>query len=99
MGIPLVLLEMVAFIGKGLWKSTLNPFCYVATKNGLKTFSAFFILDTFLYFRKFNAEFNKLIKTVDHVLVLFRKIILNTPTFANNFDFIWIFPFSHLSSP
>ena len=27
------------------------------------------------------------------------KMMLNTPTFANNFDFIWIFSYSHLSSP
>jgi len=36
----------------------------------------------YIYYRKFNAEFNKLIKH----------------TFANNFDFIWIFSYSHLSS-
>ena len=29
----------------------------------------------------------------------FRKIMLNTPTFANNFNFIWIFSYSHYSSP
>ena len=30
---------------------------------------------------------------------IFRKMILNKPTFANNFDFIWIFSYSHSLSP
>jgi len=49
----------------------------------------------YIYCRKFNAEFNKLIKTVGHR----RKMMLNTPTFVNNFAFIWIFSYSHLSRP
>jgi len=32
------------------------------------------------------------------VLVLFSKNELNTPTFANHFEVIWIFSDSHLSS-
>jgi len=48
---------------------------------------------------KCNAEFNKLIKTVGHHASFFRKMMLNTPTFANNFDFIWIISYSHLSIP
>jgi len=40
---------------------------------------------------KFNAEFNKLIKTVGHRALFFRKMILNTPTFVNMFYFIWIY--------
>ena len=52
----------------------------------------------YIYCRKFNAEFNKLIKT-GYRACFFEKMILNTPTFANNFDFIWIFSYSHLSSP
>ena len=40
----------------------------------------------FIYCRKFNAEFNKLIKQKVTVLVF-----LNKSTFANNFDFIFIF--------
>jgi len=47
---------------------------------------------------KFNAEFNKLMKTVCHLARFFRKMMLHTPTFAKNFDFIWIFSYSHLSS-
>ena len=47
-----------------------------------------------------NAEFNDLIKTVGHRARFCRNMMLNTPTFANNFDFIWIiFSYSHLSSP
>jgi len=33
------------------------------------------------------------------VLGFLKKMMLNKPTFANNFDFIWIFSYSHLSSP
>jgi len=51
----------------------------------------------YIHYRKFNAEFNKLIKTVGHRAHFFEKNILNTPTFANKFDFIWIFSYSHLS--
>jgi len=54
----------------------------------------------YIHNRKDNAKFNKLIKTVVHrARVFFEKIILNTPTFANKFGFIWIFSCSHLSSP
>ena len=54
-----------------------------------------------IYCRKFVTEFNKLIKTeCQHARVFFfRKMILNTTTFPNNIDFIWIFSYSHLSSP
>jgi len=33
------------------------------------------------------------------MLVFFGKMIFNTPTFANSFEVIWIFSYSHLSSP
>jgi len=42
----------------------------------------------YIYYRKFNAEFSKLIKAVGHHAHFFRKMMLNTLTFANNFDFI-----------
>ena len=35
---------------------------------------------------KCNADSSKLIKTVDHLARCFRKMMLNTPTFANIFD-------------
>ena len=62
-----------------------------------------FIFDRFFYIyiycRKCNAEFNKLIKTVGRSACFFpRKMMFNTPTFANKFDLIWIFSYSHLSS-
>jgi len=41
----------------------------------------------YIYCRKFNAEFNNLIKTVGHRDRFFQKTMVNTPTFANNFDF------------
>jgi len=44
-----------------------------------------------------NAEFNKIIKTVGHRARFLEN--MNTPTFANNFDFIWIFSYSDLSRP
>ena len=50
----------------------------------------------YIYYRKFNAEFNKLIKTVGHLACCYPKMMLNTPTFANSFNFIWIFSYSHL---
>jgi len=55
----------------------------------------------YIYCRKVNAEFNKLIKyrRLLYSVFVFRKMMLNKPTFANNFDFIWIFLYSHLSSP
>ena len=61
----------------------------------LKTIFIYYIFHRFFYIyiycRKCNAEFNKLIKTVGHRAVdFFRKMMLNTPSFANNFDFIWI---------
>jgi len=58
-------------------------------------FSIYFYLN--FYCRKFNAEFNMLIKAVGHCACFFKKMILNTPTFTNNFDIIWIFSYSHLS--
>ena len=66
----------------------------------LKTFSAVFLfsIDFFYIYircRIFNAEFNKLIKTMGHCS-FFRKMMLNTPTFAKNFDFI--LTFSHCST-
>jgi len=53
---------------------------------------------TFLFKISFNAEFNKLIKTVGHWARCFctKKWCW---TLANNFDFIWIFSYSYLSSP
>ena len=63
--------------------------------------SFLFSIDCFyiyMYCRKFNAEFNKLIKTVGHCCFP-KKMMLTTPTFANNFDFIWVFSYSHLSCP
>ena len=78
----------------------------------LKTFSAvfvffdnFFFFDFFNYYffyiccRKFNAEFNTLVRQKVTVLVFWENMMLNTPTFANKFDFIWIFSYSHLTSP
>jgi len=52
----------------------------------------------YIYCRKFNVEFKKLIKIVGHCARLKTIMMLNTPTFANNFDFIWIFSYSYLSS-
>jgi len=54
--------------------------------------------NVYIYCRKFNAEFNKLIQTVGHRARFFSKNELNTPTFANIFEVIWIFSYSHLSS-
>jgi len=54
---------------------------------------------SYIYCRKFNAEYNKLIKPRGRHARFFLKMILNTPTFANNFDGIWIFSYSHLSRP
>jgi len=40
-----------------------------------------------------------LIKTVGHRAIFSEKWSwTHLPTFANNFDFIWIFSYSHLSS-
>jgi len=65
--------------------------------------SFLFLIDFFyiyLYCRKFNAEFNKLIKTVGHrVRFFFRKMMLNTPTVVNIFEIVWILSYSHLSGP
>ena len=55
-------------------------------------FSIYF-LNIYMYCSK--AEFNKLIKTVGHCARFFEKNMLNTSTLANNFDFIWIFSYSH----
>jgi len=49
----------------------------------------------YLHILQVNAEFNTLIKTVGYIARYFRKL----STFANNFDFIWIFSYSHLSIP
>ena len=61
----------------------------------LKTFSDSFLFSIdFLYIyircRKFNAEFNKLIKTTGHSAHFF------TPTFAKNIYFIWTFSHCNL---
>jgi len=55
------------------WKTSVtNVLCY---SYKLKTFSAVFFLIDFFYiyicYRKFNAKFNKLIKTVGHLLLGF----------------------------
>jgi len=55
----------------------------------------FWIFYIYINCGKVNAEFNTLIKTVGHSVRYFRKL----STFANNFDFIWIFSYSHLSIP
>ena len=53
-----------------------------------------------MYCRKFNAEFNnfKLIKTVGRRARFLENDVQYTH-FAKNFDFIWIFSYSHLISP
>ena len=56
----------------------------------------FFIFESFFYIyircRKLNADFNKLIKiTGQCARGVFRKMMLNTKTFANKFDIIWTF--------
>ena len=53
----------------------------------------------YIYCKKLNAEFHKLIKTVGHHHGFFEKWYcthLPLPTILN---FIWIFSYSHLSSP
>ena len=52
----------------------------------------------YLYWWKFNAAFNKLIKKLVTVLVFSKNDVEHTHL-VNNFDFIWIFSYSHLSSP
>jgi len=66
------------------------------------TFSGVFfsLIDIFfyiyIYYRIFNAEFNKLIKTVGHRALIFREMVLNTPTFANNFGYFQILTYQVL---
>jgi len=59
----------------------------------------FFIFERFVYIyiycKTFNAEFNKLIKTVGHLARFIEKMELKTPGVANNFDVIWIFSYSY----
>ena len=71
---------------------TVSVFLFIWTKNTItvvkdvfdKKKSRYIFFYIYIHNRKFNAELNKLIKTV-----FIRKMILNTPTFANKFDFIW----------
>ena len=68
-------------------------------------FSAVFLLlfDTFfyvyIYCKTINAEFNKLKNSRSTCSFFSNNDVEHTPTFANNFDFIWIFSYSHLFSP
>ena len=67
----------------------------VVKKLVLKTVSIVFFIFTYI---SGNLMLNNANISVDHRARYFRKMMLNTPTFGNNFDFIWIFSYSHLSS-
>ena len=75
---------------------------YVYRSSVKDVFGSFlFLIDCFyiyLYCRKVNAEFNKLVKTVGHRVrsFFFRKMMLNTPTVVNIFEIVWILSYSHL---
>jgi len=53
----------------------------------------------YIYCRKFNVEFNKLIKTAGHCAGLKKEKDVEHTQFDNKFDFILIVSYSHLSSP
>jgi len=78
------------------WNLTSILFLKTVSINKFNFDRLFFYI--YIYFRKFNVEFNEIITNIGHharcVVVL--KMMLNTSTFANNFDYIWMFSDSHL---
>ena len=60
----------------------------------LKTFSGVSYFRYIFFIFTYIARIQCWIQQAKQMLMM-----LNTPTFANNFDFIWIFSYSHLSSP